>query len=106
MLLWLRNKKTYIHTYARVRLHNGGERTVTLRDIVPVSEKQHYANDNFPSERQTNRENEIQNQSEVNSPPAPSLEDQHNIDSLRIERENLQKEFELPRSAIGGHWIA
>ena len=36
--------------YARVRLPNGLEKTVTLRNIVPVPEKQYHANDNFQNE--------------------------------------------------------
>ena len=74
--------------YATVRLPNGYEKSVTLRDIAPVSEKQYYANDNFQSERPTSNETKIQNQKEENPPSSPSLEDQQNNDNLRTEREN------------------
>ena len=84
--------------YARVRLPNCIEKTFTLRDIAPVSEKQYYANDNFPSERPTCKETEIQDQSEENSPSTPFLEDRHNNDNLRTERENSQNGPELGRS--------
>ena len=75
--------------YTRVRLPNGHEKTVTLRDIVPVSEKQYYANDNFQSKRPTSFETEIQDQPVENSPSTPSLEDQQNNDNLQIDRENF-----------------
>ena len=84
--------------YARVRLPNGHEKTVILRDIAPVSEKQHYVNDNFQSERLTSNETEIQGQPEENSSSTPSLKDQQNNDNLRTERENSQSEPELRRS--------
>ena len=45
--------------YVRIRLPNGHEKTVTLRDIAPVSEKQYYANDNFQSKRPTSCKTEI-----------------------------------------------
>ena len=73
------------------------KKTVTLRDIAPVSEKQYYANDNFQSERPTNSETEIQDQPVENSPSTPSLEYQQNNDK-RTERENSQSEPELRRS--------
>ena len=50
------------------------KKTVTLRDIAPVSEKQYYVNDNFQSERLTSNETEIQGQPEENSSSTPSLE--------------------------------
>ena len=84
--------------YARVRLPNGHEKTVTLRDIAPMSEKRYYANDSFQSERPTSSETEIQDQPVENSPSTPSLEDQQNNDNLRTERENFQNEPELRRS--------
>ena len=77
---------------------NGHEKTVTLRDIASVSEKQYYVNDNFQSERLTSNETEIQGQPEENSPSTPSLEDQQNNDNLRTERENSQSKPELCRS--------
>ena len=85
--------------YARVRLPNGHEKTVTLRDIAPVSEKQYYVHDNFQSERLTSNETEIQGQPEENSSSTPSLEDQQNND-LKV---NLNYADLL---AIGGHRIA
>ena len=84
--------------YAIVRFPNGHEKTVTLRDIAPVSEKQYYVNDNFQSEHLTSNETEIQGQPEENSPSTLSLEDQQNNDNLRTERENSQSEPELRRS--------
>ena len=91
----------FIHAtpnYARFRLPNGDEKTVTLRDISPVSEKQYYANDNLQCERPTSNETKTQDQPEENSPFTSSLENQQNNDNLRTERENSQNEPELRRS--------
>ena len=85
--------------YTKVRLPNSHEKTITLCDIAPVSEKQHYANDNFQSERRTSSETENQDQPEEDSPSTPSLEDQQNNGNLRTERENSQNEPELRRSS-------
>ena len=59
---------------------NGYEK-LTLRDIAPVSKKQHYANICFPIEHPTTNKTKIYNQPEEVLPSRSAIEDQHSNDN-------------------------